>query len=465
MTPDVQQLYEQVVEALGVGAARALPGAIEDARAADIAEVMDLLDDAQRSQVIYALPPRITAEVIVLLDEAVRGEVVEDLNERQLTEIVSELPLDDAADVVAELREDQVGEVLELIPQVQSVQISELLAYNETSAGGIMNPQLLSLPPYAKVSEAVQRVREFAVDEDIHYVYVVDDEKKLLGLVALQRLVINGPDIKLRTIHDDDPVTVNVTDDQEDVLHVFRKYDIPAVAVVDEQGCLRGRITYDDVMDVAAEEAAEDLFRMAGTDAAELETRSVFRAAGVRMSWLIPCMIGTSMIAAVLAAYDESSLSATQLAALVMFVPMIAATGGNAGIQSAAIVLRGLATGELASSKLRWVFLREAKIAVVVATLSAVFTGAMSGTVLHTLKWMDFEAAAPADVLPMKMATGIGLGVLCAILMATALGITLPFVFRRFGVDPAIASGPLITTINDIFSAAVYLGIALAILT
>ena len=465
MTPDAQQLYEHVVDALEGGDGQALPGTIADARAADIAEVMDLLDDDQRSQVIYALPPRTAAEVIVLLDEAVRGEVVEDLNEQQLSEIVAELPLDDAADVMAELSQEQLGGLLEQIPQVQSVQISELLRYDETSAGGIMNPHLLALPPPAKVSEAVDRVREFAAGEDIHYVYVVDDDHQLLGTVGLQRLVINGPDTRLRSILDSDPVTVNVYDDQEDVLRVFRKYDIPAVAVVDDREHLRGRITHDDIMDVAAEEAAEDIYRMAGTDAAELETRSVLRAAGVRMSWLIPCMVGANIAATVLAAYGQSSLSKTQLTALVMFVPLIAATGGNAGMQSAAIILRGLATGELAFSKLRWVFMRESRIAIVVALLCAVFTCAVSSVVLRVLKSMDFSAAAPADVVPLRLGMGIGLGVLCAILIATTMGITLPFVFRRLGVDPAIASGPLITTTNDILSGAVYLAIALLIVT
>ena len=465
MATDIHELHDQVVAALEGESPSALHAQLSEIRSADIAEVMDLLDDEQRSRLIYALPPRVAAEVVVELDEAVRGEVVEDLDDEHLSKIVTEMPPDDAADVVAELSLEQFGEILEHIPQAHSEQISELLTYGEATAGGIMNPRFVSLSGQATVREAIEEVRKFALDEDLHNVYVVDDGGRLLGILPLRRLVMHPPATRLSAIYDDEPVTVRVEDDQEHVLQVIRKYDIAAVPVLDVGGKLVGRVTYDDVMDVAEEEAAEDIYRMAGTDAAELETHSPFRAARIRMFWLVPCMIGTACAGGVVAAFRETALSPTQFAALFLFVPMIAATSGNAGIQVSAIILRGFATGELVAVKLGRVFLREFPIAVLVGLLCAVVTCLLSGSALAFLKGAGAQVATPGDVSAVQMGVAVGLGMLCAIGGSVGLGISLPFVFRRLGIDPAIASGPLITSLNDLMSVAVYLLIALVIVT
>jgi len=203
---------------------------------------------------------------------------------------------------------------------------------------------------------------------------------------------------------------------------------------------------------------------MAGTDASELETHSPFRAARIRLAWLMPCIAGTAAAGGVLAAFRETALSHEQLAALVLFAPMIAATSGNAGIQVSAIILRGFATGELIAIKLGRIFLRELPIALLVGVLCAVVTGLLSGSTLTFLKGVGAEVAAPVGVDAIRMGTAVGLGMLCAIGESASLGITLPFVFRRLGVDPAIAAGPLITSFNDLLSVSVYLVIALAIL-
>ncbi|MEE9294408.1 MAG: magnesium transporter [Phycisphaerae bacterium] len=465
MTPDAQQLAERIAAELESPDADGLKAGVADARAADIAEVLDLLDDQQRSRVLYSLSPRMMAEVVVELDEAVRGEVVEDLSDEKLTEIVEQLPPDDAADVVGELSLEQFDEVLEHIPRAQSDEIAKLLSYGEESAGGLMNPRLLSLPASATVAEAVEEVRAFAADEDLHYVYIVDGKERLVGVVPLRRLVVNARDTRLEEICERDPITVSVHQDQEEVLLIIQKYDLAAVPVINDTGTLMGRITYDDVMDVAAQEADEDIYRMAGTDAAELETRSAVRAARVRMTWLIPCIIGTLAAAGVIAFFGQTSLTSAHLAALLLFVPMIAATSGNAGIQTSTIVLRGFATGELAASRLQLVFAREVRIAVLVGLACSLVTGLLSGVMLLGLRRMGYELATPADVKPMLMGTAVSLGMLCAIVESVGLGITLPFFFRRVGVDPAIASGPLITSFNDLLSIAVYLSIALLILT
>jgi magnesium transporter len=460
----VDALHRKIVGALRSRDANELSSALRDVRAADIAEVLDLLEDEERSRLLYSLAPRLMAEVVVLLDEAVRGEVVEDMAGDKLTELVSELPPDDAADVVGELPDEQTDEVLDRISREQSEQIAELLAYEEASAGGLMNPRLLSLGEHDTVGEAINKVRAFAADEDIHYVYVVDDDTRLVGLVTLRRLVVNRTDTRLADICDRDPVVVRVDDDQEDVLRVIKKYDVAAVPVIDAGGRLLGRITYDDVMDVAAEEADEDIFRMAGTDAAELETHSSVRAARVRMAWLMPCIFGTLMAGAVIALFEESALGGAKFTALLMFVPMIAATSGNTGIQASTIVLRGFATGEPIANRFRPVIHRELRIAILIGVMCAIATGIISGSYFGILCAFDTKVATNSDLSSWVVGSAVGLGMLCAIAEAATLGILLPFLFRRIGVDPAIASGPLITSANDLLSVSVYLAIAYAII-
>ncbi len=464
MTQEIQDIHDAIHAALEAHDGHALRDALEDLHAVDIAEVIDLLDDVERSELLYALPPRTMAEVVVALDEAVRGEVVEDLADEQLTQLVTEMEPDDAADVVAELPIEQYGEILDKIPQQQSDEIAELLSYDESSAGGIMTPRLVSLRADSTVGEASDAVRDFATDEDVHYVYVVDADHKLLGILPLRRLVTNKNSALLSDICETDPVTVHVDDDQEDVLNTFRKYDIAAVPVVNNVGVLVGRVTHDDVMDVAAEEAAEDIYRMAGTDAAELETHSSFKAASIRMRWLLPCIVGTLAAGGMMAMFEQSTLAGPQLAALVIFVPMIAATSGNAGIQTSTIVLRGFATGELVASKWQIVFNREARIAVLVGVSVALSSGLLAFLLLVLLKNFGFQIAIDSSVTPFRMGLAVSLGMLGAIAESVALGILLPFVFRRRGVDPAIASGPLITSANDLLSVTLYLSIAWLIL-
>ncbi len=464
MTVEIQQIHDQILAAIDAHDSDTLRAALSDLHAADIAEVIDLLDDEQRSELLYALPPRTMAEVVVMLDEAVRGEVVDDLEEEQISQLVTEMEPDDAADIVAELSIEQYGEILDKIPQEQSDEITELLNYDESSAGGIMTPRLVSLHAGATVAEAADAVRDFAADEDVHYVYVVDDHDRLVGVVPLRSLVINRATTELGNICETDPISVHVDDDQEDVLHTIRKYDIAAAPVLNNEGILVGRVTHDDVMDVAAEEAAEDIYRMAGTDAAELETHSSFRAASVRMRWLMPCIFGTLLAGGMMAMFEQSSLAGSQLAALIIFVPMIAATSGNAGIQTSTIVLRGFATGELAASKWDIVFNREARIAVLLGVLCAFCSGLLAFLLLTGLKSMNFRIASDASVAPLAMGAAVCIGMLGAIAESVFLGIVLPFFFRRRGVDPAIASGPLITSANDLLSVTLYLSIAWMIL-
>ncbi len=435
---------------------------LAEARAADIAESFELLSDEERSDVLFALPPHTAAEVVVMLDEAVRGEVVDDLDTESLTEIISELTPDDAADVLGELSDKEAEAILEhMADEKKSDKIEELLEYDEESAGGIMTPDVVAVSATATVADAIRHVRVATQEEDLNEVYLVDEARRPTGMVPLRRLVTNAPDTKLADICDRAPVIVWAQDDQETVIQIIRKYDAMEAVVVDADGRLLGRITHDDLLDVAEEEAAEDLLRMAGTDTAELETRSVFQAARIRLTWLIPCMVGMMLTAAVMIVSESKFDDAALFIVLVPFVPLIGAMGGNSGIQITTVIVRGFATGELGSTKLLRALLREGRIAL---TMAPVCGAAAWGLVTLTLPLFGSHAARASSGVDLeRVAIAVGAAMTSAIIVAAGLGISLPFTFRRLGIDPAIASGPLVTTINDVVSVTIYMTLAMLI--
>ena len=459
MKPEADILHERIEAALRSDDEQALTGVLVSAKAADIAETFELLDDQERSRIIYALPSHTTAEVVGMLDEAVRGDVVDDLDTDSLTEIVSELPPDDAADVLGELPEEEAEDILQHMEDKQSDRIEELLEYDESTAGGIMTPDVVAVPASATVADAVEYVRKASYEEELHEVYIVDDDRKLLGTVPLRRLVTSASGTKLADLCDPDLVRVFAHEDQEAVVAEIRKYDVMEAAVVDEQGRLLGRITHDDVLDVADEEAEEDLLRLAGTDPAELDTSSVLRAARIRLTWLLPCMVGMLVTAAVLA-ISRRNFEASLFITLILFVPMIGAMGGNSGIQISTVIVRGFATMDLGSTRLGHVLFREGRIVLALAPVCGVAAWALAKISFPFFKWLE----GPEQFGEMgRVPFAVGIAMTCAILVSGSLGIALPFTFRKLGTDPAIASGPLVTTANDVVSIAVYMSLAMVI--
>lgn len=460
MTPEQVRFHEHLVQALSVEDEPVLTEVLREARAPDIAESFELLDDEERSRILFALPSHTAAEVVIMLDEAVRGDVIDDLDTESLTEIVSELPPDDAVDMLAELSADEVAEILEHMKDEQSDKIEGLLVYDEHTAGGIMTPDVVAVPASKTVADTVEFIRQATQEEDLHEIYIVDEDRKLIGTVPLRRLVTNPPTTELQAICEPDPVVVYAQDDQETVVQIIRKYDVMSAAVVDPNGRLLGRITHDDLLDVAEEEAAEDLYRMAGTDPAEFETSSVFRAARVRLTWLLPCMLGMLVTASVLGV-SKPQFNAALFGALALFIPMIGAMGGNSGVQISTVIVCGFATGELGSTKFLRAFAREGRIALVMAVVCGFFAWLLVSVSLPVFESLGPGAGSVSD--QGRLAVAVGLAMTSAILVAAILGIALPFSFRRLGVDPAIASGPLVTTMNDVVSIAIYMTLAILI--
>jgi magnesium transporter len=427
---------------------------------ADVAEVYRVLTDEERSNLIFLLPAQMTASLISELDNVDLDEALEDLDKAAITEIINELSPDDAADVLAELTDEQQKEVLEQVPDEHAEQIEKLLYYAEDSAGGIMTPELVRMPESATVAEAIEEVRRMSEDEEIHYVYTVDAQGRLTGVVPLRMLVVSRKDTPLGKITTRDPLCVKVTDDQEHVANQIRKYDVSAIPVVDDRGVLVGRVTHDDIMDVAEEEADEDIYYMAGTEAAELEEASPARAAYIRLRWLLACMVGTAVSGLIVAMFTPA-FDFRVFSAMVLFMPMMGAMGGNSGIQISTIIVRSLATGEMESRRVGRDFARELPITMIMAPVCGIFAALIAGIGVPLLQhWGMIKPVVVAS----HLSAAVGIGMTFAIACASVLGMLLPHVFRKVGVDPAIASGPIVTTTNDILCVSLYFLTGMAIL-
>jgi len=460
MADEQKHLVHQIVPFLESEDKSSLRELLNNQRSSDIAEVVELVDNDERRIIFDAMDKPTSAEVLEKVDEATRSELFELLKDEELKSIVSELDPDDAADILSELPEEERAELLESIPPAESAEIKELMSYSEDSAGGIMDTAVISVSEDATVAEAVNKIRSAEIDEDFFSVCVVDKNGRFVGDVRIRFLLTRSEGTRIGDLVDPDTIYVTVDMDQEEVRNIFSKNDLIEAPVLENDNKLVGRITADRIIEVAEEEAAEDLYTMAGTDADELDTASVFNAARIRMTWLLPCLIGTGVTALVLMFFHNKFGEGFSIVytAAILFVPMIAAISGNAGLQTSAIVVSGLATGHLAALRLRQVFAREVRIAVLVA-LSCGIIGGVACAILLNLK--DLENT----IKSVQLVFAFGTAMFSAIMVATTLGLFLPFLFRRIHIDPAISSGPLVTTANDSISVAIYMTLTLLLAT
>ena len=452
MSDEQKQLLPQIELLLERRDTPALRELLRDQRSSDIAEVVELVENEQKRAIFDVLDKSTSAEVLEKVGEATRAELFDLLRDDEINALFSELDYDDAADLLAELPDEIREKVFNSLPPVDSVEIRKLMSYSEDSAGGIMDPIVISVSEDATIAEAVNKIRAAEIDEDFYSVYVVDKKGKFLGDVRIRLLLTKSETTKVKDLIEPDTIYVNANADQEEVRNIFSKNDLIVVPVLDKNRKLVGRITADRVIEVAEEEAAEDLYTMAGTDADELEKMSVLHAARIRMTFLLPCLIGTGVTALVMMFFKSKDPIVYVTAAA--FVPMIAAISGNAGLQTSAIVVSGLAMGHLAALKLNQVFAREVRIALLVA----ISCGILGGIVCEIL----IKSKEPIETIePARLVFAFGTAMFTAIMVATTLGLFLPFLFRRIGVDPAISSGPLVTTANDSISVAIYMTLTL----
>ena len=461
-----QMLLKQVELLLETVDKTALGKLLCEQRSSDIAELIELLDNDQRRIVIDMLEEDASAEVLEKVDVATRAALFELLREKEIQRLISRQNTDDAADLLAELPEQICLKVLNSLDPVQSAEIRKLMRYSEDSAGGIMDPVLISVHEDATVAEAVSKIRAAEIDEDFYSVYIIDKNGQFLGDVRIRLLLTLPENKKIKDLLDRDTIYVVTDDDQERVRNVFSRNDLIVVPVLDNDHKLVGRVTADRVIEVAEEEAAEDIYVMAGTNPSELESESIFHAARVRMTWLMPALFGTAVTAVVGMFFRNLFFETEQLyvwTAAFVFAPMIAAISGSAGLQTSAIVVSGLAIGHLADLRLKEVLEREIPIALLVAVFCCLF-GALANAVLSNL----FAGSSTVETITsidlsehIRIVIAFGTGMFAAIMVATTLGLLLPFLFRRIGIDPAISAGPMVTTANDSISVAIYMTLTL----
>jgi magnesium transporter len=411
---------------------------------ADIAAALERsnIDSELLGKILGELDSDLAADVVIQLDENTVGEILDVLESPEIAEITTELESDDAADVVGLLNKQKKEEVLSKLEEGDRRAVEALLKYTDESAGGIMASELIFVNSDALVDDAIAFIRASADElEDVHNVYIVARDGRLVGALSLRELMLARPGTRVTDVMEPDVVTVSTEMDQEDVARVFRKYDLVAVPVVDPEGRLVGRITVDDIMDVIHEEAEEDISIMAGTRDEELHEDSALKVSWIRLPWLIIGALGGLASASVMSLY---SFSLEKVIALAFFIPVITAMGGNVGLQTSTIIVRGMHADGGLDDAVGTRLLKEWRIAVTNALI-------LGTTVLFVVGlWLG----------DWRLAGIVGGALSTVILVAATLGTVMPFMLRRLGVDPAVAQGPFVTTLNDIIGILVYLGLA-----
>ena len=411
---------------------------------ADVADALARagIDGEILTKILAELETDVVADVVINLDEHTVGEILDALEAPEIAEITSELESDDAADVVGLLDEDKKAHVLSRLESDDRKAVEDLLQYTDESAGGIMASELVYVNSDASVDDAIALIRVAADEvEEIHNVYITDRERRLAGVLPLGTLLLARKGTRVAEIMEPDVVSVSAEMDQEDVAKVFMKYDLVAIPVVDGAGMLVGRITVDDIMDVIRDEAEEDITLMAGTRDEEIHEDSALRVSWIRLPWLVVGALGGLTSASVMSLY---SFSLEKVLALAFFIPVITAMGGNVGLQTSTIIVRGMHTDGGFESEVGSRLRREWRIAITNAVLLGIAVFLIVG--LWLKDW--------------KLAVIVGGALGTVILVAATLGTIMPFTLRRLGVDPAVAQGPFVTTLNDVIGILIYLGLA-----
>jgi len=419
---------------------------MEEIHYADVAEIANELTEEEAIYLIKLLDSDKTSDVLTELDDDVREVVLNSLSTKEIAEEIEELDSDDAADIIAELPDDIVQEVISEIEDREHAQdIVDLLKYPEDSAGGLMAKELVRVNENWNVLTCVKEMRAQAENVTrVHSIYVVDDEERLLGRLSLKDLLTTSTTTPIRDVYIPKVDSVNVNEDPEEVAKIMSKYDLEAIPVIDDLGRLVGRITIDDIVDVIREEADKDYQLAAGISQSVEADDSIWDLTRARLPWLFLGLIGGVGAAAIMGGF-ETMIS--DHAILFYFTPLIAAMAGNVGVQSSAIIVQGLANDDLKGS----ISNRLVK-EVLLATLNGVILAAI--LLLFTWAWKGS--------LPTAMAISISL--IVVIIVAGIIGTFTPLFLDKRGIDPAIATGPFITTSNDIFGILIYFWIAKVIL-
>ncbi len=438
----IQEIQQLIVENKNT----VLVNLLEEVHYADIAEIIEELETEESLYLIKLLDSEKTSDVIAELDEDDREKILKELSSKEIAEEIDELDSDDAADIISELPEEQKEEVIAQLEDVEHAkEIVELLRYDEDTAGGLMAKELVKVNENWNVLTCVKEMRAQAEEVTrVHSIYVVDDNDILKGRLSLKDLLTTSTKTAIKDVFIKKVDSVNVNEEAEEVARVMQKYDLEAIPVVDEIGRLVGRITIDDIVDVIKEEAEKDYQLAAGLLEDVEADDSLWELTRARLPWLFLGLLGGVGAARIMGLF-EGALE--ENAILFMFTPLIAAMAGNVGVQSSAIIVQGLANDNLKGS-IGQRLIKEFTLAVV--------NGLILAILLFVFTWIwqsDFNTAI-----------AISISLFAVIIVAGIIGTFIPLFLDKKGIDPAIATGPFITTSNDIFGILIYFWIASLIL-
>lgn len=444
MTEEALQIHEKLKNAVLDRNVSEVSAMIAEMEAVDIAEFFESLDTDGQTFLYDLMTNEQSAEMLLEIDEDKRKKFLSTLSSKEIAdEIINEIDSDDAADIIAELPEHKQDEIIQHLDDVEHAQnIVDLLRYDEDTAGGLMATELVKVNQDLSIISAVKEMRKQAEEmEEVYSIYVVDTSDKLLGTLSLKKLLTTSSSTRVSDVFNSKVRSVKDSEEAEEVARQMQKYDLFEVPVIDSLGKLVGRITIDDVMDFVKEETEKDYQLASGISSDIDNTDNIFNMTKARLPWLFIGMVGGLIGSRVLQG-NESALQ--NVPALMFFVPLIAATAGNIGVQASAIIVQGLANNTLGKDTFR-------------TLAKEISVSAASGMILSLIIFA-FNLLINHQDFTISMTISISL--LAVILVAAVIGTIVPIILDKNKIDPAIATGPFITTSNDILGVLIYFSIA-----
>lgn len=439
LTPEY---VSKVVRALDLGEVNSLRALVMPLKAADQAELLELVRSDDLRALVQAIGPELEPDVLSELDEAIRDDVVELMAPEHIAAAVQEMDSDDAVYVLENMDADDQREVLEQMPAEDRAAIERSLEYPEDSAGRIMQRELVAVPPFWNVGQTIDFLREAQdLPDDFYEIFVVDPSHRPVGTLPLSRVMRSQRPVIIQDVMDTDQALISVEMDQEDVARLFEKYDLISAAVVDENERLVGVVTVDDIVEIIADEASEDIRRLGGIVSEESVSDTVVETTRNRFSWLFINLL-TAILASVVIGLFDGTIEA--MVALAVLMPIVASMGGNAGTQTMTVAVRALATRDLVPLNTRRIVTREVMVGFLNGILFALLMGCIGAL------W--FQNMALGVVLASAMVINM--------VFAGLAGILVPLGLDRFGIDPAIASSVFVTTVTDVVGFFAFLGLA-----
>ncbi len=412
---------------------------------ADIAEILNEIKNGNKKLFLHMMSSSKAAEVLEEMDPSDSLQILEEMSEEETIKILENMSVDEIIDLIQEMPTSQAERLLMKLPKEDYDELKELLKMAEDTAGGLMTTDYVYIFSDETVSQAIEDVRQFGQKaETIYYLYVVDNKKHLQGVLSLRELISAPRDKKIHKIMHKKVISVNVDQDQEDVAKIISRYALLAVPVVDNENRLLGIVTVDDAMEVLEAENTEDIHKMAGITTEEdvILTSTIWGASKKRIFWLIVCLFGDMLSGKVI---DGFSHVLESVVAVAFFIPVLMATGGNIGTQSLALAVRGIATEELNRKSIFQFIIGE--------TLAGLQLGIICGTLISIISYIWQKNA--------QLSLAVGFSMCISLMLAALIGVLIPLIFNMFNIDPAVASGPFITTVVDITTLVVYFTFAI----